>query len=102
MHHVWIKIAHGVWTLQELQCDASLFQVFNNDVKVLWAGLSVEVSQEGDVQTIVLFPPEKKQKHGVNHIVTYKNSNSFSTMNINMHEKLFVLLFQWEVKISYE
>lgn len=49
-----------MWTLQKLQGDASLFQVFYNNIELLCVGLGVEVSQEHNVETITLLPPEKK------------------------------------------
>lgn len=62
-----ITLSDYVWSLQKLQGDVSLFQVFNNNVQLLLAGLSVEVSQEDNVETITLFPPEKKPQ--ARHII---------------------------------
>lgn len=46
------------WALQKLQGDVGLFQVLNNDVQLVWVGLSVEVCQEDNVETIELLSSE--------------------------------------------
>ena len=46
--------------LQELQCDASAGEVADDDVQLLWVGLGVEVSEDGDAETLVLLHSERQ------------------------------------------
>lgn len=46
-----------VWTLQELHGDARLSEVLDDNLQAFFVGLGVEVSQHGNVETIILFPP---------------------------------------------
>lgn len=64
-----------VGALQKLQSDVSFFQVFNNNIQLVRAGLSVEVSQEGNVETMELVPPEKT------HSVTSLQITKMNTKN---------------------
>lgn len=48
-----------VWTLQELHGDARLSEVVDDNLQAFFVGLGVEVSQQGNVETIILFPPWK-------------------------------------------
>lgn len=48
--------------LQELQSDACLFQIVNNNVQVISTGLGVEVSQEGNVAALKLLSSKNKSE----------------------------------------